>query len=170
MNDKIVTVLKLENSTEAHFAKTLLENNGIPSFVADENLVEINPQLVNAVGYIKLQIKECDMHEAIRILMDNDVIKERNPNYNLGAKPCPNCGSKNVTSDRASAIIYLFSILLLFIPLILRKKQWRCHNCQYSWIESITSQKVFLCLLILPVLLFVWLIIYLNITDSSIRL
>ena len=52
------------NYVEAHIAKGVLEEEGIASWLKDENTVTIDPILTNAVGGIKLMVAREDAQRA----------------------------------------------------------------------------------------------------------
>jgi hypothetical protein len=56
--------------------RTRLEADGIECRVLDELTVQVNPFYSNAIGGIKLQVKESDMQMAIAILKDGGYIKD----------------------------------------------------------------------------------------------
>ena len=63
MSEKLITIAAFNKGIEANIYKTRLESEGIDphsgmqSFIADENIVNMNWSLGNAVGSIKLQVK-----------------------------------------------------------------------------------------------------------------
>lgn len=65
---KVVTLRTFTNVQEALFAKSVLDSAGIESFLADENLIRLDWFLSNAIGGIKLWVKEEDAATAEAIL------------------------------------------------------------------------------------------------------
>ena len=68
MSDKIVTLVTYMFPTEAYPLMTQLELEGIECFLGDENIVSVQPFLSNAVGGVKVKIKECDSEKALLVL------------------------------------------------------------------------------------------------------
>lgn len=68
MSDRAVTIATYPFAAEAHFFRDQLEAEGIKAFVADENVVTNDWFLGNAVGYIKLQVREADAEAAHAVL------------------------------------------------------------------------------------------------------
>ncbi len=68
MSEKLITVAAFNKGIKAHLSKSKLESEGIECFIADENVVNLNWFLSNAVGCIKLQVKESDAERAVKIL------------------------------------------------------------------------------------------------------
>lgn len=68
MSERIVTIATYPIAAEAHFFRDRLTAEGIRAFVADDYLVSTNWALGNAVGYIKLQVREADAEAARAVL------------------------------------------------------------------------------------------------------
>ena len=64
----LITVKIFDNAFEAHLLKTKLENEGIPCYLFDENIVGLNPFYNFAVGGIKLKISEQDKEQVLAFL------------------------------------------------------------------------------------------------------
>ncbi len=70
MSDKLVTLGTYYSPIEAQFAVNRLKEAGITAFVADENIVAMDFLLGNAVGWIKVQVREPDLERAEAVLAD----------------------------------------------------------------------------------------------------
>ncbi len=77
------------NYVEAHIARGVLEEEGIESWLKDENTVTIDPILTNAVGGIKLMVESSQAQRAFDILT---CLRQEN----RAAVACPKCGSHNI--------------------------------------------------------------------------
>jgi Putative prokaryotic signal transducing protein len=55
---------------KANIALTKLQTEGIETMLKDENTVTLDPMLGNAIGGIKLMIKEEDIEKVLAILSD----------------------------------------------------------------------------------------------------
>jgi Putative prokaryotic signal transducing protein len=71
----LVTLRQFVSVPEALFAKGLLDSVGIESFLADENIIRIDWFLSNALGGVKLQVRESDAENAMTIL-DQSISEE----------------------------------------------------------------------------------------------
>lgn len=80
-----ITVKTFDTSVNAHLFRIELENEGIESFIYDEETITMDPLLSNAIGGIKVKINVKDIERTKEFLAKRD--EELNP-------PCPNCGSK----------------------------------------------------------------------------
>ncbi|MDO9333397.1 MAG: DUF2007 domain-containing protein [Dehalococcoidales bacterium] len=67
-DDKLVTIATFNYAAEAYLHRAKLESEGIWSFVADE--FAPNFFITAAAGGVKLQVRESDAAEAIRILRE----------------------------------------------------------------------------------------------------
>lgn len=71
-----ITILTFTLPHEAHLAKTKLQSEGFEVVIRDELTAQTNNFYSNAIGGVKLQIKEEDYKQAYKILKDLDYIKE----------------------------------------------------------------------------------------------
>lgn len=72
--EKWITIQAFTFSHEAYLVKTLLDAEGILSHVKDEHIVQAHPFYSNAVGGVKLQVKESDFQQAAKLLRDKGYI------------------------------------------------------------------------------------------------
>ena len=70
MSTNLVTLATFDTSVKAEMAKAVLAESGIVAHLADENLVTMDWLLANAVGGVKLVVREEDAEEALRIYRD----------------------------------------------------------------------------------------------------
>lgn len=68
MNTKLVTIAVFTLAFHAQLLKGRLEADGIESYVQDEHTVSANPVFNNALGGVKLQVKEEDVPLAVNLL------------------------------------------------------------------------------------------------------
>lgn len=78
-----------DNYIPAHIAMGRLKEDGINSWLKDENTVTINPVWAQAVGGIKLMVAENDFTRASALL------KQREKQHKATIA-CPRCGSHNI--------------------------------------------------------------------------
>ena len=74
--DNLVTVVTFVYPHELGIPRSLLESEGIECFVRDEFIVNINPFYSNALGGIKLQVKESNAQRAMEILLEGGFINK----------------------------------------------------------------------------------------------
>ncbi|MBU0494185.1 MAG: hypothetical protein KKA73_24265 [Chloroflexi bacterium] len=136
--DRLITIAAFSHQAEAHIPQARLEAEGIWSFIADRETVGANWLYSNAVGGVKLQVRDTDLDRAIEILGieppeiefdDADWMDEEQDDEST----CPSCQSDNIHYERF-AMRPLFATWLLFgIPLPFLKRMWKCNDCGYEW-------------------------------------
>ena len=71
-----VTVLTFTYSHEVAIVRGRLESEGIDCFVQDELTVQVHPFYSNAIGGVKLQVREQDLKQAVEILRETGYITD----------------------------------------------------------------------------------------------
>ena len=143
MEDQFITIATYNDSYEANLMRSKLLSMNVECILADENVVNVQPFYSNAVGGIKLKVREQDEAMALEILEEKNQPPE-GPTLSSNGKAkldteaeavlvCPNCGSTNIYFERFNAMTLMWSILLLGFPLLFLKGKWKCFNCGESW-------------------------------------
>jgi hypothetical protein len=118
---------------DAHIAKGVLEEEGIESWLKDENTVTIDPILTNAVGGIKVMVAKADAQRAWEIL-------QQLKNEQKKAVACPKCGSNNteLVSTPRKAINWLSAITTFFLGDYAMgiDKVHHCFDCKHEFPET----------------------------------
>ena len=129
---KLITARIFDNPIDAHLLKSKLESEGIYCYLKDEHTITIDPLVSNAIGGIKLQIKNEDVEKAKKVLKEIENTPYRDEEGNIAV--CPNCDSKNLISnyistkgfkEKLSAII---TLLFASYPFYLNKV-FKCKEC-----------------------------------------
>jgi Putative prokaryotic signal transducing protein len=68
ISSKLVTIRQYVNVPEALLAKSILDSAGIESFLADQTTIRMDWFLSNALGGIKLRVREEDAQAALQLL------------------------------------------------------------------------------------------------------
>lgn len=68
MADRLVTIATFDAPTQAQIARGALEDAGIDAVLTDENTVTLFWSLSNAVGGIKVQVREADAERAVAVI------------------------------------------------------------------------------------------------------
>lgn len=68
MSNKLITIKKYWDITEADLAKSLLDSAAIDCFLANANTIATYGLIANAMGGIELQVKESEATKAQEIL------------------------------------------------------------------------------------------------------
>jgi hypothetical protein len=74
--EKYITILTSTYPNELAVIRGRIEAEGIECFLQDELTVQVNPFYSNAIGGVKLQVKESDLKEATEILRQGGYIEE----------------------------------------------------------------------------------------------
>lgn len=73
--DSWITVWTFMYPHEAHIPKAKLESEGIEVFIKDELTAQVNNIYSNAIGGVKLQVREKDYQRAVQILEDAGYVR-----------------------------------------------------------------------------------------------
>ena len=127
-------IATFQYSSEAIIFKGKLESEGIEVFMRDNNMVDSNPLYSNAVGGVKLFVKNDDFDKATDIFSN---ISQYSLDDNEKLIKCPKCGAEQidmVTSikDLKSFLAFLFSVFLIVIPFY-SKYKYKCNNCKFEF-------------------------------------
>ncbi len=132
----LITVKTFDNTIDAHILMARLENEGVPCFLVDDNLVSINPMYAHVVGGIKLKIHEADQDKAIAVLRDIEQTEITNDAGEIIM--CPVCNSTEYytnfksVNDVGSFLSVVFSFICGVIPFYV-KNVYRCKKCNHEF-------------------------------------
>ena len=68
MPDRLVTIATFDSPTEAHILQATLEDEGIQTYLADENIVGTDWLYAGLVGGVKLQVRQSVAKQALAVL------------------------------------------------------------------------------------------------------
>lgn len=124
----LVTVSRYSFPYEAQIAKTRLDVEGIPAFVADEHTINMQWLFSNALGGVKLQVPENFADAALEVLNEDreqDLVEA----VETDTQVCPHCGS-DATEFHQIGRRWAFLVFLgLDFPLFPVKDGIKCKNC-----------------------------------------
>ena len=133
-----VILRSFDNYIYANIVLGRLESEGVHAFLRDEYTVTIDPILTNAIGGIKLTVKEEDESRARELLEKFDLEKRQH-------LVCPNCGSHNVEfiSSSRKAVNWFSALLGFFLAsfALSVEKRYHCFNCNYEFEELPESEE-----------------------------
>ena len=137
MTESLVTVARFRDLPEALLAQGKLESCGIPSYLADSELVRTDWLYSNAIGNMRLQVKPEDAEEALALLEEPppESFSAEETGEEYRQPHCPRCNSLNVgfeTLDR----FWTYGIWLLGFAIPFRKDNWKCYACGAEWVEE----------------------------------
>jgi len=135
MSQRLVTIARFRDIPPAGLAQSILEAEGITSFLDDQYMVGVNWLYSNALGGIKLRVAEKDAEEARKILAAYALQHQDAEPPAAGPLPaaaCPKCGGTEIVTrnyQRKSAAL----TLLLSLPLLIFSKRYQCKKCGHRW-------------------------------------
>jgi len=120
MNDKFYVLASFEYAADVQIIKGKLESEGIPVFLRDENTLNSDPLISNAIGGVKLQVYSRDKDRALEIY--NEV---RAYALDENDKPikCPNC-----KAEKSEAYYNRKGLFYKLFPFF-EKRKYKCLNC-----------------------------------------
>lgn len=131
MGNKFLLLASYQYTSEAQIYKGKLESEGIAVFIRDNNIVDSNPLYSNAVGGVKLFVKEEDIEKAKQIL---GKVSSFSVGDNNNLVKCPKCGAEEsnlITSikDVKSLFSFIFSFLIGGLTFYAKYK-YKCNKCK----------------------------------------
>ena len=135
MEESIFTLIgRYQYTSEALIYKGKLESEGINVFIRDNAVIDANPLYSNAMGGVKLYVKNEDLPNAQEVLSQISKVSLDDNNQPI---KCPNCGAEQIAMftsirDLKSLISFMFSTLLLGIP-FRTKHKYKCEKCKFEF-------------------------------------
>jgi hypothetical protein len=134
--DRFVTIATYTGPWEAHLARARLESEDIQALVLDDQIASINWFYSNAVGGVRLQVRESDREKALGILRTEDqgpVAHDEGESHESPVVTCPYCGGTNIRRERFSPGVAFLSFILFGLPFLLNRKRAVCLDCNRKW-------------------------------------
>lgn len=133
-----------QNAIEANRDKQILAEEGIESWIANEQTVQSDWLLSQAIGGIQLQVFEEDLEKANEILEvfaagDHQLEVEHtieNPDFDF---VCPRCGSNHIYQDENPGGTFGVSLLLFGIPVKVPANKYHCYYCGNEFTKQETK-------------------------------
>ncbi len=135
MSDELIIVKTYFYDHETLLIEPMLQAAGIDYFMKDHRTVTVDPFLSNAIGGIKLQVREEDVEKTLALL--NEIEKNRQLNereqfieiegieFEKTFEECPKCGSEDVYDEKLSG---WNSLLKMY-----SKRVHYCTSCKHQW-------------------------------------
>jgi hypothetical protein len=110
-----ITIRIFNLPIDAAVIRAKLEAEGIECFLENEIITQVNPLFSNAVGGVKLKVKESDVKDAIEILKEGGYYSEEIPPHNF-------ISNDNFRlPSRKQLFIYIIIIIVISILLYIKK-------------------------------------------------
>lgn len=120
METKFYHLASFEYVADVQIVKGKLESEGIPVFLKDENTLNSDPLISNAIGGVKLQVYSRDKQRAIAIY---DEIRAYAIDDFGNPIACPNCKAQKSESYYTRKGIF-YKLFPFF-----EKRKYKCLNC-----------------------------------------
>jgi len=120
MEAKFYLLASFEYAADVQIVKGKLESEGIPVFLRDENTLNSDPLISNAIGGVKLQVYSKDKERALAIYNE---VRAYALDENDNPIVCPNCKASRseVYYNRKGVFYKLFPFF--------EKRKYKCLNC-----------------------------------------
>jgi hypothetical protein len=134
---QLVTIRRYRDLAEAQIARSLLESNGIKSWIQDENLVRVDWMYSNAVGGIRLQAAREDEPLAEEVLSGQvPPVIAFDEKSEFVQPTCPTCGSHDISSTGSLLNASFVSPSLESGTIPSDGDTWCCNACGGNWYET----------------------------------
>ncbi len=131
--EQLVTIRTYDHPWEASIERSVLESEGIATFLSDQETAYANWFYTNAVGGVKLRVPESRREEALRILSEQDDGRAHLEEQYHEKRACPECGSFNLHLVQRGRRWFYLSILFLGFPLFWPRQRYQCEDCGAVW-------------------------------------
>jgi hypothetical protein len=131
----IVAIRQFRDLPAALLAKSVLDSAGIDSFLQDENTIRLNWLWSNALGGIRLLVREEDAADAARLLVQKPAEIFETTSGEYKQPRCPICGSTDISFGvKGRSLSY--ATVAIGVPLPVKRHGWRCSSCGHEWSEK----------------------------------
>jgi hypothetical protein len=120
MEDKFYQLATFEYVADVQIVKGKLESEGIPVFLRDENTLNSDPIISNAIGGVKLQVYSKDKEKAEAIYNEIRAYAIDNDGEPI---VCPNC-----KAQKSEAYYNRKGVFYKLFPFF-EKRKYKCLNC-----------------------------------------
>lgn len=122
MKKEFYTVTSSTYPADIQILKGKLESEGIMVFLRDENTINTDPLISDAIGGVKLQVYTEDKEKAIALYKQ---VKSYVTTENGELASCKNCGKKQLE------VVYLRKGLFYKLFPFFEPKKYRCDHCNF---------------------------------------
>ena len=129
------TIATFSKPEEAHLFRTRLEAAGIPAFVQDEHIIQMDWLYSNAIGGVRVQVSDQDVADVREFLAADTEQKSADAVDVI----CPVCSSHHTKPDELPRRIAFLSLLLFCFPLLFSRHRWRCQSCNHVFRADSTA-------------------------------
>ena len=141
--DTYKTLITFTLPQDAYLPKAYLESEGVESILKDEHTVQVYNFYSNAIGGVKLQVKESDFENGLAILKKGGYINKENTkeikievvysDKETNKKICPFCQSENIRKSKEANILTVIVYFILGAIFPIFKISYTCYDCDKAW-------------------------------------
>ncbi|MGB0944813.1 MAG: DUF2007 domain-containing protein [Marinomonas sp.] len=124
----LITIARFTYPYEAQIAWSKLDALGVSAYIADEHTINMQWLYSNALGGVRLQVREEDEQAALLALAE-DLETELMQQEGFDAELCPVCGSANTEFYQFGKRWAFLIFLGLDFPLFPVKEGIQCRDC-----------------------------------------
>ena len=124
---RLVTARIYFDAPEAHVARSVLLQEGIPAFLFDAHYIGVSWHHLVALGGLRLQVFAPDLDAARQLLTPETDGLSRG-----GVESCPACGSGHVFRAR-SWIVAALVVLAVGMQFLVPTRRRYCRACKHRW-------------------------------------
>jgi hypothetical protein len=138
---RLVILRVFRDLPDALLAKSILDSAAIECFLYDENTIRMDWLWSNALGGIKLCVKEEDAAAASELLDQKPAGKFEAEGTGEYTQPrCPRCGSLNISfGEQGRRLAY--ATVAVGVPLPVKRGGWKCESCGHVWHNAESSEQ-----------------------------
>jgi hypothetical protein len=130
---EVIAIRRYRDIPAALLAKSILDSAGIENFLTDVNTVRMDWLWSNALGGVRLFVKDSDASAAEELLnqsfQDSFEVEGQEP---FTQPRCPVCNSFDVSYKGLHKRI-AYASLWLGVPIPLSRLGWHCSSCGHMW-------------------------------------
>ena len=136
--NSLVTIASYTNSLQANIVKGRLQAEGIPATLANEQYINADWLLSNALGGVQIQVPIEYKQQAKELIdsIENGQLEINDNESKIDQLLCPICQSEDI---RTNSVFWKTSFILintLHIPLPFSQNTYTCKTCQHEWSEE----------------------------------
>jgi hypothetical protein len=142
--DNWTILMSFTYPAEANIAMGYLESNGIQAFLKDEMIVQVNNFYSNAIGGVKILVKNSDYEQGIQLLKRGGYLTDNDSKSDFKIEVvridnltdrtiCPFCKSENIRRNKKINRLILPLYLILGIIFPIYKLSYKCFDCWKEW-------------------------------------
>ena len=124
----LVTIARYSLPYEAHIAKSRLDSEGIPAYVADEHTINMQWLWSDALGGVRLQVPEPHVESAMAVVAE-DREQALVETQEVDTTACPHCGSPDTEYQQIGRRWAFLVFIGLHFPLFPVRHGVKCNQC-----------------------------------------